>query len=194
MVSRRVTRPRRGLRIGVRVEIAAEYVRPAVAGDVDAITALASDRRRRYARYQPAFWRPAANAEEVHRSYLADLVSNDDVLTLVSDHDGTVVGFLIATFGDAPAVYDPGGRTCTIDDFVVAPGRWLTTGVQILRFAIEDAAKRGAIQAVVVTANLDEPKREALRSCGLSIASEWWVTSWPAKTTDADVTQAERTD
>jgi hypothetical protein len=30
---------------------------------------------------------------------------------------------------------------------------------------------------VVVTANLDVDKREALRACGLSIASEWWVTS-----------------
>jgi hypothetical protein len=83
----------------------AEYVRRAVSGDVDAITALASDRRSRHARYQPVFWRPAANAEDVHRPYLAELVSNDDVLTLVSD--GTVAGFLIATFGDAPAVYDP---------------------------------------------------------------------------------------
>lgn len=79
----------------------AEYVRRAVAGDVDAITALASDRRSRYARYQPVFWRPAAHAEDVHRPYLAELVSNDDVLTLVSDGTaaGTAAGFLIATFG-----------------------------------------------------------------------------------------------
>jgi hypothetical protein len=74
---------------------------------------------------------------------------------------------------------------------VVAPGRWPTTGPKLLRTAISDAAARGAIQAVVVTANLDEPKREALRSCGLSIASEWWVTSWPPKAGDADATQAE---
>ena len=41
------------------------------------------------------------------------------------------------------------------------------------------------MQAVVVSANLDEPKRGALRSRELSIAFEWWVT----KTTDSDVTQ-----
>jgi len=169
----------------------AEYVRRAVAGDVDAITALASLRRSRYAQYQPVFWRPAANAEDVHRPYLAELVSNNDVLTLVSDDDGTVAGFLIATFADAPAVSDPGGLTCTIDDFVVAPGRWPTTGAKLLRTAISDAAARGAIQAVVVAANPDEPKREALRCCGLSIASAWWVTSWPPKAADADATQPE---
>jgi hypothetical protein len=33
---------------------------------------------------------------------------------------------------------------------------------------------------VVVTAHLDQPKRDALRSCGLSMASEWWVGSWPS--------------
>jgi GNAT superfamily N-acetyltransferase len=146
------------------------------------MTAMASERRAQYAQYQPVFWRPAANADRLHRPYLAKLVSNEDVITLVGEDSGTVVGFLIATIGDAPGVYDPGGRTCQIDDFVVAPDRWATLGAQLLRSAIECAAERGAVQAVVVTANLDEPKRDALRRCGLSIASEWWVTSWPPGT------------
>jgi GNAT superfamily N-acetyltransferase len=150
-----------------------------VAADLDAMTAMAAERRSRYAKYQPVFWRPASDAEQVHRPYLAELIADQDAITLVSDDSGNVAGFLIATIGDAPAVYDPGGRTCTIDDFVAAPGRWATTGVQLLRAAIEDAAERGAIQAVVVTAHLDQAKREALQTCGLSIASEWWVMSWP---------------
>ena len=70
-----------------------------------------------------------------------------------------------------------------IDDFVVAAGRWATTGVTLLRSAIEHAARRGAIQAVVVTGHLDQDKREALKTCGLSIASEWWVTAWPTTAT-----------
>lgn len=154
-----------------------EHIRPAVAADVDAVTALASQRRSQYARYQPVFWRPAADAEQIHRPYLAHLIEDQDVITLVSEESGTVTGFLVAQLGGAPAVYDPGGQTCDIDDFVVAPGRWATTGVQLLRSAIERAAERGAIQVVVITAHLDENKREVLRQCGLSIASEWWVTS-----------------
>jgi hypothetical protein len=51
-----------------------------------------------------------------------------------------------------------------------------TTGARLLRAALAVAEQRGAVQAVVVTAHLDEPKREALRACGLEIASEWWVT------------------
>jgi hypothetical protein len=42
--------------------------------------------------------------------------------------------------------------------------------------ALAEAGQRGAVQAVVVTAHLDEPKRQALRACGLEVASEWWVT------------------
>lgn len=155
----------------------AENVRCAVVADVEEMAAMADARRNRYARYQPVFWRPASNAAEVQRPYLAKLVGDQDVMTLVSEESGTLTGFLIATIRPSPPVYDPGSLTCSIDDFDVIPGRWATTGVRLLRSAIERARERGAIQTVVVTAHLDEAKRAALRTCGLAIASEWWVTS-----------------
>jgi len=154
-----------------------EQIRPAVQADVHAMADLAAIRREQYARYQPRFWRPAAAAPGKHRAYLASLVARDEVITLVSDEAGQLTGFLIAALNPAPPVYDPGGLTCDIDDFVVAPAtRWPTTGVQLLRAALAQAGQRGAVQAVVVTAHLDQPKRQALRACGLEIASEWWVT------------------
>lgn len=153
-----------------------EQIRPATTDDVGAIAKMASRRREQYAAYQPVFWRIAANAEEKHRPYLAKLVADPSVITLVGEESGTVTGFVIAMIVGAPGVYDPGGHTCQIDDFVVAPGRWDSTGRKLLAAATAEAAERGAVQAVVVTAHLDEPKREALRASGLSIASEWWVT------------------
>jgi hypothetical protein len=159
----------------------AERVRPALTTDVDAMTQMAAARRRQYAEYQPVFWRPAAHAEQLHRPYLAKLIENRDVITLVSEDSGLFTGFVIATIVGAPGVYDPGGRTCQIDDFVVSPDRWATAGLLLLKSAMEQAAERGAVQAVVVTAHLDQPKRDALASCGLSVASEWWVTSWPPR-------------
>lgn len=141
------------------------------------MTALAALRREQYARYQPLFWRPAAGAAGKQRPYLARLVAGDEVITLVSDEAGQVTGFLIAALTPAPPVYDPGGLTCQIDDFVVSPAtRWATTGAGLLRAGLAEAGRRGAVQAVVVTGHLDEPKRQALRACGLEIASEWWVT------------------
>lgn len=138
---------------------------------------MAATRRLQYSTYQPVFWAPALNAEAVHKPYLAALVADEDVISLVSESSGALTGFVIASLGDAPAVYDPGGRTCMVDDFVVEAGRWSSTGAQLLKAAIELAAHRGAIQAVVVTGHLDHEKRDALRACGLSVASEWWVTS-----------------
>jgi GNAT superfamily N-acetyltransferase len=154
-----------------------EQIRTAVPADVSAIAALASIRRDQYARYQLLFWRPAAAAPDKHRTYLGRLVASAEIITLVSEEAGQLTGFLIATLDPAPPVYDPGGLTCQIDDFVVTPAtKWPTTGVRLLRAVLAQAGQRGAVQAVVVTAHLDQPKRQALRACGLEIASEWWVT------------------
>jgi len=96
-----------------------EQIRTAVQADVSAMTALASIRRDQYARYQPLFWRPAAVAPDKHRTYLGSLVASAEIITLVSEEAGQLTGFLIATLGPAPPVYDPGGLTCQIDDFGV---------------------------------------------------------------------------
>jgi len=161
-----------------------EQIRPAVPDDAAEIARMASMRREQYAAYQPVFWRPAAGAELAHVPYLGKLIADSRVITLVSEESGTVTGFVIATIVGAPPVYDPGGHTCQIDDFVVQPGRWDSTGRQLLAAATAEAADRGAVQVVVVAAHLDEPKREALRASGLSIASEWWVTPLTAPAGD----------
>jgi GNAT superfamily N-acetyltransferase len=102
---------------------------------------------------------------------------HDGVICLVSEEADQATGFLIAMLAHAAPVYDPGGLTCQIDDLVVVTAaRWPTTGVQLLRAGLAEAARRGAIQAVVGTGHLDQPKRQALQPCGLEIASEWWVT------------------
>jgi GNAT superfamily N-acetyltransferase len=157
-----------------------ERIRAAAQADVAAMTGLAASRRKQYARYQPVFWRPAADARDKQHVYFAGLVADSQVITLVSEDDGQLTGFLVATLVSPPPVYDPGGQTCLIDDFTVArEGRWPTTGPALLRAGLAEAARRGAVQALVVTAHLDHRKRHALRSCGLEIASEWWVTSAP---------------
>ena len=157
-----------------------EKLRSATAADADSMAALAAIRREQYASYQPIFWRPAVGALDGHRTYLASLIDNDKVITLVCEEAGELTGFLIATLTGAPPVYDPGGATCQIDDFMVVPAsRWRTTGARLLRAGLAEASRRGAVQAVVVTGHLDLPKRELLRACGLEPASEWWVTPQP---------------
>ena len=69
-------------------------------------------------RYAPRC-RPAAAAPDKHHTYLGSLVASDEIITLVSEEAGQLSGFLIAALDPAPPVYDPGGLTCQIDDFVV---------------------------------------------------------------------------
>jgi hypothetical protein len=151
-------------------------LRPADAEDLDRLVELAAHRRAMYERFQPQFWRPAVDARTLQRGYFAALLTDLDVLVMVGGRRRFIDGFLIARLVPPPPVYDPGGLTCLIDDFIVGkPGQWDDLGELLLESARDWGSLRGAVQVVVVTAHLDGPKRAALRSAGLSIASEWWV-------------------
>lgn len=151
-------------------------IQPAQEGHVAAMVALSEQKRTEYAAYQPVFWRKAAGSAAAQTPYFHHLLTQENTLALVALHGETVTGFVIAAIVSAPAVYDPGGLTCMIDDFCVAqPDQWQMLGRALLQAVTTQAAGRGATQAVVVCGHLDEPKRALLRDAGLSIASEWYV-------------------
>lgn len=153
-------------------------IRPAAAGDLEAILALAAARREQYAIYQPGFWRPAPDAAARQAPYLARLIADPAVITLVAVTGTVLVGYAVGQLNVAPPVYDPGGPTCLVDDFTVAnPALWATVGADLLAAVTRGATDRGASQVVVITAARDDPKRTALDRSGLTPASEWWVTS-----------------
>lgn len=151
-------------------------IQPAEEAHVAAMVALSEQKRTEYAAYQPQFWRKATNSAAAQTPYFHHLLTQAHVLALVARQGETVVGFVIAGLAPAPAVYDPGGLTCMIDDFcVAAPEQWPTVGRDLLAAVTREAAARGAAQAVVVCGHLDEPKRAMLAGAGLSLASEWYV-------------------
>jgi GNAT superfamily N-acetyltransferase len=137
---------------------------------------LSEQKRREYQAYQPRFWRKAADSREKQLPFFERLIENDRVIALVHELSGSIDGFVIASLMDAPPVYDPGGMTCLIDDFVVAAaGNWTTVGEALLAAANQEAKARGAVQTVVVCGHRDGPKRAMLAEGGFSIASEWYV-------------------
>ena len=91
------------------------------------------------------------------------------------ERDGVVEGFIIGSLVPAPPVYDPGGLTCSVDDFVVAEKAWRSVGEKLLGAVAAEARARGAAQMVVVSAQLDTKKRDMLSSLAYTVASEWWV-------------------
>jgi hypothetical protein len=151
-------------------------VRPAHDQDLPKLLELARLRRVAYERYQPVFWRPAADAVESQRAFFTTLLQDPDVRMLVADLDEQLIGFAIARVVSAPPVFDPGGATCMVDDFTVdTDEHWPLAGPPLLGAVRSWSATRGASQLVVVTAQLDAAKRTALGDAGLSPASEWWV-------------------
>ena len=152
-------------------------VRPAEDQDLERVLGIAARQRADYANYQPRFWRPAEHAESRQRAYFVSLLSDPEVVFLVAcDSAGAVGAFVIARLVPPPPVYDPGGLTCFIDDFVVADeSNWPVMGADLIHAVRAWAAPRGGVQLVAVAGQRDLPKRYALDSAGLSVASEWWV-------------------
>jgi hypothetical protein len=147
-------------------------IRPAAAGDLDRILALAAAQREEYAGFQPRFWAPADGAVEAQRSYLLGLIEGGDAVALVSEPS---FGYAFGTLLPAPPVYER-GPACLVVDFAVEDRQlWPRVGVELLAAARVVARDRGATEVVVVTARLDGPKRAALAAAGLIPASEWWV-------------------
>lgn len=152
-------------------------IRDAVASDVDGIVDLAERRRVGYEMAQPQFWRRASDAVAKHRPWIAAQVDDADVVALVERGvKADLAGFVIATLVDSPVVYDPGGPTGLIDDFVVADSAaWASTGRGLLAECERRLVARGAVQITVVCGRHDQAKRQALTASGLAVASEWFV-------------------
>jgi len=150
-------------------------IRLAETSDVEACVQLAEARRALYETFEPRFWRRAENAAEMSRLWFAHLFAKDDVLALVAETDGRIAGFLIAQPTPSPPVYDPGGRTALIDDFVVESDAWMEAGDLLLKDARQRLRIAGFAQIVVVGAHQDQDKTRLLGATDLSLASTWWT-------------------
>jgi predicted N-acetyltransferase YhbS len=152
-------------------------IRNAEPADLDQIAVLAQRRRERYAEYEPQFWGIAEDATNRHRPWLASLIENEEVTSLVAtDEHGVVRGYLFAAIIFTPPVIDAGGETAFVDDFAVDNDElWSSLGAELLRHARRHLGGRGVAQIAVVTGHRDVAKRSALHAAGLSLASEWFV-------------------
>jgi GNAT superfamily N-acetyltransferase len=134
-------------------------VRKAETTDIKAAVELVERSRRQFQKYQPTFWRKAANSAAATETFFTRLE-----------------GFLIARKFPNPPVFDPDGDTWLIDDFCVAePHLWLSVGEALLSHATTLIHEHGGVQIVVVSADRDLAKTEMLRRSDLSIASNWWT-------------------
>lgn len=160
-------------------------IHPATEDDLPAILRLAAAKRKEYATYSPVFWHVADDAVEQQAPFFRhQRLQNPRALTLVAEDAGGIVGFVMATIGAAPPVYDPGGPVCSVDDFTVAsPDLWSTVGEELVHAAKQWAQEQGAVLIVIVAGQQDASKRTMLAATGATVASEWWVQPLDNETT-----------
>lgn len=153
-------------------------VRPGRKDDAPRMAELAELKREQYKIHAPVFHRPKPGARDMHAAFLASQIENAErqVALVHEADDGHIDGFLIAALVRAPPVYDPGGLTCLVDDFMVdAPDLWPSVGRELLDEATRLSAPKGAVQTVVVCGPQDDPKRSMLLDSGHNVASEWFT-------------------
>jgi ribosomal protein S18 acetylase RimI-like enzyme len=151
-------------------------VRDAQEADLEQIETLAQDRRVRDEKAQPVYFHQAAGARDKHLLYLRDQMELGKQMMLVHTTFGNIDGFLMANAVTPPPIYDPGGKTLMIDDFVVwVPERWRFIGSSLLDEAERRAKSMGVVQIVAVCGEADDAKKKFLSDEGLSIASSWFT-------------------
>jgi hypothetical protein len=154
-------------------------LRKAAADDIKDIASISSLKRKQYERYQPQFHKEAEGAVELQTNFLRDSLPKGNVIALVHvDGEQKINGFIIGAIVDSPPVYNPGGKVCFVDDFMVSdPSLWGTVGKALLDRVIELGKEKGAVLANVVCGPLDKPKKEMLDQNGFGVATEWNVKS-----------------
>lgn len=151
-------------------------IRTATSADLDAMLDLSEMKRSQYSAYNPRFHQPSANAREMQRPFLARQIEREENIALVDDVGSTINGFIIATTRPTPPVYDIGGLSTGVDDFMVRdPSLWDTVGRALLEEVRVRAREHGSVQLIVVCGPKDGPKRDMLQSASLAVASEWFT-------------------
>lgn len=152
-------------------------IRKATPDDLKDIALLSAQKRKQYEKYQPQFHKEAEGAIELQTNFLKDSIIRDNVIALVNmGADQKINGFIIGSIVNSPPVYNPGGKVCFVDDFMVSdPSLWATLGKALLDQVVELGRGKGAVLANVVCGPLDKPKKEMLNQYGFGVATEWNV-------------------
>ncbi len=96
-------------------------IRKATTDDVKIIASLSALKRKQYENYQPQFHKEAEGAVELQTVFLKDFLSKENVIALIyGDGAQKINGFIIGAVVNSPPVYNPGGKVCFVDDFMVS--------------------------------------------------------------------------
>jgi hypothetical protein len=103
------------------------------------------------------------------------LMEASDSVALVYEEPGrNIDGLILGRVMSSPPVYNPGGKACVIEDFVVAtPAAWPELGAELIAAANDRVQQLGGVLLIVESMRAATAKRHMLFSQGFSLASDW---------------------
>ena len=151
-------------------------IRTAKETDISRMVVIAETKRVEYEGYSPIYWRKAPDSSPKQELFFQRLLTSPDMIALVAEEGGSLLGFILGAITIAPPVYNPGGPVCIVDDFAIANSQdWVLIGTELLAAVEREAKARGAVLSVVVCSQRDQAKRAMLQRTGAVVASEWHV-------------------
>lgn len=142
-------------------------IRPATTADLAAIGRLGALLVRAHHDFDPLrFLAATSSTERGYGSYIGSQIGVEDVIVLVAEADGEVVGYTYAGIEgiDYMALRGPAGA---LYDIVVDPARRGTgIGRALLDATLAELTKRGAPRVVLSTAERNEPAQRLFARAG----------------------------
>lgn len=142
-------------------------LRPATPADLPALGRLGALLVRTHHDFDPQrFIAPIPHTEEAYASFLGSQLRKPDVVILVAEHDGTVIGYTFAGIEghDYMALRGPAGA---LYDIVVDPAhRGRGIGRMLLDATLAALAARGAPRVVLSTAERNESAQRLFARAG----------------------------
>lgn len=149
-------------------------IRKVVPGDATRIAELCESERRRYSAGYANYYAPAADYAEKKRLAVLGLIADDASIALVHESNGELDGVFLGRMVAAPPVYDPGGKVCLFDEFVVdGDAAWSRAGSALIDAVDGRIRDLGGVLLIIECMHAAAAKRDLLSSIGFTIASDW---------------------
>lgn len=151
----------------------------ATSKDIDKLVYLAMQRHHDYEKLQPIFWNESKDAENLQKIYFASMMAENKALFFIAmdQENNKPIGIIMAREYQAPPVYNSGRVTYIIDDYyVTSPKLWNSVGKDLLSSMQSYLESNGVTQIIVITANADTKKTQAMKSLSsYKPLSTWYV-------------------
>ncbi|MFN6561668.1 MAG: GNAT family N-acetyltransferase [Nostoc sp. ChiSLP01] len=146
-------------------------IRPAFPGDVPAVLPMVAKICALHESWDSAKYGFLTHPEQRYEKWLTRLANSDRSVFLVSENQGQLIGFLVATIEQEIPIYRL-QEFAFIHDIWVEP-EYRQNGIarQMVMQAVESFSQMGVKQIRLDTANANEASRRLFASCGFRIST-----------------------